>query len=74
MSKSTTTQAAVIDDEMTDREFLDLYGYPASWDDEEPQPRPAPGAVAEAMLRDAAGSSDEMDTGLFDHVRTDGID
>jgi len=70
MSKSTTTQAAAIDDEMTDREFLDLYGYPASWDDEEPQPRqrPTPSAVAEAMLRDPTGSSDEL---LFEGLTHD---
>lgn len=55
---------------MTDRDFLNTYGYPASWDSEVPQPRvrPTPAAVAEAMLRDTAGSSDEMDAGLFDSL------
>ena len=58
------------DGRMTDRDFLDRYGYPASWDNEVPQPRqrPTPAAVAEAMLRCTAGSSDEMDAGLFDHL------
>ncbi|WP_186264230.1 hypothetical protein [Burkholderia gladioli] len=46
------------------------------WDRDVPQPRqrPTPAAVAEAMLRDAAGSSDELDAGLFDHIRADDID
>ncbi|MDR8731352.1 hypothetical protein [Burkholderia pseudomultivorans] len=56
------------DGRMTERDFLDRYGYPASWDNEVPQPRqrPTPAAVAEAMLRCTAGSSDEMDAGLFE--------
>ncbi|HDR8950402.1 TPA: hypothetical protein QDA82_000671 [Burkholderia vietnamiensis] len=60
----------------TDRDFLDRYGYPPEWDEEEPQPRahPTSGTVIEAMLRDTACSSDEMDAGLFDHMRADGID
>ncbi|PJO21634.1 hypothetical protein [Burkholderia glumae] len=64
------------DGRMTDRDFLDRYGYPASWDNEVPQPRvrPTPAGVAEAMLRGTACSSDEMDAGLFDHIRADGID
>ncbi|MFM0593978.1 hypothetical protein [Paraburkholderia dilworthii] len=59
---------------MTDRDFLNTYGYPASWDDEEPQPRPrpAPAGAIEAMLRDTAGSSDELDAGLFDDT-TEGV-
>ncbi|WP_176322293.1 hypothetical protein [Burkholderia vietnamiensis] len=54
----------------TDREFRDQHGYPRSWDSEIPQPRqrPDPAAVAEAMLRDTATSSDEMDAGLFDSL------
>lgn len=63
---------AGIDDDghMTDREHIDRYGYPASWDHEMPQPRvrPTSAAVVEAMLREVAGSSDEMDAGLFDHL------
>jgi hypothetical protein len=53
---------------MTDRDFLNTYGYPSSWDDEEPQPRPAPAALAEAMLRDTACSSDEL---LFEGLGDD---
>ena len=55
---------------MTDRDFLNTYGYPASWDDEEPQPRqrPTPAAVAEVMLRDTACSSDEL---LFEGLGDD---
>ncbi|MBR7945389.1 hypothetical protein [Burkholderia cenocepacia] len=58
---------------MTDRDFLDRYGYPASWDNEVPQPRsrPMPAAVAETMLRDTAGSSDELDAGLFEGLGDD---
>jgi hypothetical protein len=56
------------DDDETDRDFMNRYGYPRSWDDEEPQPRqrPTPAALAEAMLRGTACSSDEMDAGLFE--------
>ncbi|HDR9169552.1 TPA: hypothetical protein QDB40_003549 [Burkholderia vietnamiensis] len=58
----------------TDRDFRDCYGYPASWDHEEvsqPRQRPTPGAMAEAMLRDTARSSDEMDEGLFEGIDHD---
>ncbi|MDR5646294.1 MULTISPECIES: hypothetical protein [Burkholderia] len=69
-------QPAIDDDCMTDRDFRDCYGYPASWDDEVPKPRSNPDAAGliEGMLRDAACSSDELDGGLFDHMRADGID
>jgi len=77
-AKATVTafinQAGLDDDgHLTDRDFLDRYGYPRSWDNEVPQPRvrPTPAAVAEAMLRDAAGSSDEMDAGLFEGIDHD---
>ncbi|WP_186020501.1 hypothetical protein [Burkholderia gladioli] len=49
----------------------DRYGYPAEWDQEVPQPRkrPDPAGMIEAMLRDTACSSDEMDdAGLFDDI------
>lgn len=66
---------AGIDDDghMNDRDFLDRYGYPASWDHEVPQPRqrPTPAGVTEAMLRDTACSSDEMDAGLFEGLSDD---
>ncbi len=54
----------------TDREFRDQHGYPAAWDADVPplRQRPTPGAVAEAR------SSDEMDAGLFDHMRAHNID
>lgn len=57
----------------TDRDFLDRYGYPAEWDKEERQPpqRPHPAGVIEAMLRDTACSSDEMDAGLFEGLSDD---
>ncbi|RQT04341.1 hypothetical protein [Burkholderia contaminans] len=77
-AKATVTafinQAGLDDDgHLTDRDFLDRYGYPASWDNEVPQPRqrPTPAAVVEAMLRDTAGSSDEMDAGLFEGIGHD---
>lgn len=45
-------------------------------DREVPQPlrSPTPAAVIEMTLRDTAGSSDELDAGLFDHIRADDID
>lgn len=60
-------------DHMTERDFLNLYGYPRSWDEEERQPpqRPNPTGVVEAMLRDTACSSDEMDSGLFEGLSDD---
>ncbi|HDR8945458.1 TPA: hypothetical protein QDA71_002451 [Burkholderia vietnamiensis] len=73
--KSKTNQAdrddAVV--HMTDRDFLNTYGYPASWDREVTQPRqrPNPTGVVEAMLRDTACSSDEMDAGLFEGLSDD---
>ena len=61
------------DGHMNDRDFLDRYGYPASWDHEVPQPRqrPTPAGVTEAMLRGTACSSDEMDAGLFEGIGHD---
>ncbi|WP_205183716.1 hypothetical protein [Burkholderia sp. LMG 13014] len=50
----------------TDRDFRDQNGYPASWDEPQPRQRPTASAVAEAMLRDTAGSSDELDASLFE--------
>lgn len=77
-AKATVTayinQAGLDDDgHLTDRDFLNTYGYPASWDNEVPQPRqrPTPAAVAEAMLRDTACSSDEMDAGIFEGLSDD---
>ncbi|MBF3831143.1 hypothetical protein [Burkholderia pseudomallei] len=57
----------------TDRDFRDRHGYPAEWDVEVPQPRrrPNPTGVVEAMLRDTACSSDEMDSGLFEGLSDD---
>ncbi|MCA8224833.1 hypothetical protein LGM69_25490 [Burkholderia multivorans] len=59
-------QADCDDDDETDRDFMNRYGYPRSWDDEGPRPCPAPAGAIEAMLRDPACSSDEMDAGLFE--------
>ncbi|MGF6570109.1 hypothetical protein [Paraburkholderia fungorum] len=52
----------------TDRDFRDQNGYPASWDEPQPRQRPTPSAVVEAMLRDPAGSSDEL---LFEGLTHD---
>ncbi|MDN4573661.1 hypothetical protein DBB29_08745 [Pandoraea cepalis] len=51
----------------------DRYGYPADWDHEVPQSRKRldPAGTIEAMLRDTACSSDELDTGLFEGIDHD---
>jgi hypothetical protein len=73
--KSKTNQADRDDAvaHMTYRDVLNTYGYPASWDREVPQSRqrPNPTGVVEAMLRDTARSSDEMDVGLFEGMSDD---
>ncbi|WP_343663232.1 hypothetical protein [Paraburkholderia tropica] len=58
---------------MSEHDFLIMFGYPASWDAEAPQPRKRldPTAMIEAMLRDSACSSDEMDEGLFEGIDHD---
>ncbi|OLL33689.1 hypothetical protein BTH42_00495 [Burkholderia sp. SRS-W-2-2016] len=63
-------QADCDDGDETDRDFMNRYGYPRSWDDEVPQPRqrPTPAGAIEAMLRSTACSSDEL---LFEGLTDD---